>query len=74
MGKKIKNANEAYQNYIYQSRYNGNVLVEPMKVSNGTLEFRGTKFEYRCLSVKYMSWRGDKYEAPGSSRELLVYL
>ena len=54
-GKKIKNTNETYQNYIYQFRYKGNVLVEPMKVSHGTLGFRGTQFEYQCLSVKYMS-------------------
>jgi hypothetical protein len=74
MGKKIKNANEAYQNYIFQCRYNGNVLGELMKVSHGILGFRGTQMECQCLRVKDMSWPRDKHEAPGSSRELLVFL
>jgi hypothetical protein len=32
-GSKIKNPNDTYQNYIYQFRYKGNVLVESMRVS-----------------------------------------
>jgi hypothetical protein len=30
-GRKHKKANEIYQNYIYQFRYKGNVLAEPLK-------------------------------------------
>ena len=52
---KTKKSNETYQNYIYQFSDKGNVPVEPMKVSHGTLGFRGTQFEYQCLSVNYMS-------------------
>jgi hypothetical protein len=48
-GKKIRSANETYQNYSDQYRYKGNVLVQPMKVSHGTLGFRGTQFEYQCF-------------------------
>jgi hypothetical protein len=45
----MKTANEKYQNYIYQFSYKGNVLVEPMKVSHGTLSSVGHRLNASAL-------------------------
>lgn len=45
----MKNANEKYQNYIYQFSYKGNVLVEPIKVSHGILSSVGHRLNISAL-------------------------